>query len=70
MTGDDGQFSAGDFEGFLPPPAPGAGGTSTPAEERARQQALSEPDRDPNEIREIYGLKKLGDEALLDWLAD
>jgi hypothetical protein len=66
--GDDGEFSAGDFEGIVPEIEGKPRGSSSSTEEMARQQALSEPKRDPNDIRELYGLPRLDPDQIPAWL--
>ena len=48
------------------PPTQGA--PRLTAEEMALRQVLAEPDRDENEIRELYGLRALSERGLWEWV--
>lgn len=70
VTGDETPFDAGVFDG-----QPELGG-GKPAVECSSDSALAlrmarlQPKRDPNDVRESYGLPRLDEDALEKWLAE
>lgn len=68
--GDETPFDAGIFAD-----RPELGGGSAALEFKsdeamARNMVRLQPSRDPNDVRESYGLKRLDEDALEAWLAD
>jgi hypothetical protein len=67
--GDDGQFSADMFDGFVPPVDPKKPrGKSSTSSQMARKDALTRPGADPNDVRELYELEPLPDDQIQAWL--
>jgi len=68
ILGDETPFDSTVFDEMAEPVTGGHPGASSSASAMARDQALSEPHRDPNQIRAMYDLPELDEDELELWL--